>query len=218
AVVPSTLVRPEFPYLQGLALFALLAAFIWAERVRRDATTTALVLGALVGVAAALVAPRLDQHKPWLDYRAWTGTAASGRVDSFNWNQTYGPLHWPHEGHEVLMVSAKTGDYWKAQNLDMFNGYPWVLGEATVQPVLPPIRHAAAAAWTQRIRVTIEGMRTNDVIASGEAARPSPLPGGVEPGLDTGRWVAGGALGPGTSYEVTTYSPHPTADQLRRAG
>src|SRR5262249_3058149 len=36
AVVPSTLVRPEFPYLQGLALFALLAAFIWAERVRRD--------------------------------------------------------------------------------------------------------------------------------------------------------------------------------------
>ena len=37
AVVPVTLVRPQFPYLQGLTLFVLLAAFIWAERIRRDA-------------------------------------------------------------------------------------------------------------------------------------------------------------------------------------
>ena len=33
AVVPSTLVRPQLPYLQGLLLFALLAAFMWGERV-----------------------------------------------------------------------------------------------------------------------------------------------------------------------------------------
>ena len=36
AVVPSTLVHPAFPYLQGLVLFALLAAFMWGERIRRQ--------------------------------------------------------------------------------------------------------------------------------------------------------------------------------------
>jgi len=35
AVVPSTLVHPHLPYLHGLILFALLAAFIWGERVSR---------------------------------------------------------------------------------------------------------------------------------------------------------------------------------------
>ena len=43
AVVPSTLVRPQLPYLQGLVLFALLAAFMWGDRVRRGAAGAALV-------------------------------------------------------------------------------------------------------------------------------------------------------------------------------
>ena len=167
AVVPATLVRPQFPYLQGLLLFALLAAFMWGERVRRDSASTALVLAMLAGIAAALIAPRLDQHKPLLNYRAWTGSIASARIDSFNWNQTYGPLHWPHSGHEVLTVNAKTADYWKAEDLDMFNGFGWVLGTAG-EPSLPPVSPTALAAWSQPIRVTIEGMRTNDVIAPGE--------------------------------------------------
>ena len=37
AVVPSTLIRPELPYMQGLVLFGLLAAFMWGERVRAGA-------------------------------------------------------------------------------------------------------------------------------------------------------------------------------------
>ena len=53
AVVPSTLVRPEFPYLQGLVLFGLLAAFIWGERIRRDAAGTAFALVLLAGIVAA---------------------------------------------------------------------------------------------------------------------------------------------------------------------
>lgn len=219
AVVPSTLVRPQFPYLQGLVLFSLLAAFVWGERVRRDAASTALVLAAIAGIVSALVAPRLDQHQPWLNYRAWTGSIASAHIDSFNWNQTYGPLHWPHSGHQVLTVDARTADYWKAENLDMFNGYDWVLGTPGVEPSLPPVSQAALAAWSQRIRVTIGGMRTNDVIASGEAlGRPEQVPGGVEQGVDPGRWVADRTLKSGTSYEVTSYSPHPSATQLREAG
>ena len=219
AVVPSTLVRPEFPYLQGLLLFGLLAAFIWGERIRRDAAGTALALALLAGIVAALVAPRLDQHQAWLDYRAWTGSIAGAHADTFNWNQTYGPLRWPHSGHEVLSVDAKQADYWKAENLDMFNGYAWVLGAAAAQPTLPPVRRSALAAWTQRVRVTVEGMKTNDVIAPGEVlGRPVQVPGGVEPGVDAGTWTTERTLRTGASYEVTSYSPHPSATQLRTAG
>ncbi len=217
AVVPSTLVRPQFPYLQGLLLFALLAAFMWGERVRRDAAATALVLAMLAGTVAALIAPRLDQHKPLLNYRAWTGSIANAHVDSFNWNQTYGPLHWPHSGHPVLTVDAKSPDYWKAEDLDMFNGYAWVLGTPGT-PGLPPVNPAALAAWSQHVRVTIEGMRTNDVIAPGEVLGRPQIPGGAVPGVDPGRWTTERTLKSGTSYEVTSYSPHPSARQLREAG
>ena len=53
----STLVRPQLPYLQGLLLFGLLAAFMWGERLRRDAAATALTVAVVAGVAGALVAP-----------------------------------------------------------------------------------------------------------------------------------------------------------------
>ncbi len=108
AVVPATLVRPQFPYLQGLVLFALLAAFVWGERVRRDAARTAFIIAALAGVIAAFAAPRLDSHKALINYRTWTGSIGHSNIDSFDWNQTYGPLHWPHSGHEVLTIRART--------------------------------------------------------------------------------------------------------------
>lgn len=218
AVVPATLVRPEFPYLEGLLLFALLALFIWGERIRRDAFGPALGFAALAGIVAAVAAPRLDAHKPLLNYRAWTGTAPHVRVDSFDWNQTYGPLHWPHVGHQVMTVRAKTGDYWKAENLDVFNGTDWVAGTTGREPALPPPRPASVARWTQTIDVTITGMTTTDVIAPGEAALPYDIPGGVLAGIDPGRWVAERGLGPGASYQVTSYSPHPSAAQLSHAG
>jgi protein-glutamine gamma-glutamyltransferase len=218
AVVPATLVRPEFPYLQGLVLFALLALFMWGERIRREAFGPALGFAALAGIVAALAAPRLDQHKPLLNYRAWTGTAQHVRVDAFDWNQTYGPLHWPHVGHQVMTVAAKTGDYWKAENLDVFNGIDWVAGTTTSGPALPPPSQASVARWTQSVRVTVTGMTTPDVIAPGEAGQPIGVSGGVLAGLDPGRWVAARELSPGSSYQVTSYSPHPSAAQLSHAG
>ena len=137
AVVPSTLIRPELPYMQGLVLFGLLAAFMWGERVRAGAAASAVGIVALAGVAAAIAAPRIDRGSPWVDYRAWAGASVRVHVDTFNWNQTYGPLRWPQNGHEVLTVEAgKYGDYWKAEDLDTFNGYRWVAG--FVQPQPPP--------------------------------------------------------------------------------
>lgn len=216
AVVPSTLVRPEFPYVQGLILFALLALFMWGERIRRDAVGPALGFAALAGIVAALAAPRLDQHKPLLNYRAWTGTLTHTHVDAFDWNQSYGPLHWPHSGHQVFTVRARIPDYWKAEDLDLFNGVDWVLG-TTSESSLPPPSRSSLARWSETVRVTITGMDTTDVIAPGDAAQPRDLQG-VVPGIDPGRWVAGDSLGPGTSYQVTSYSPDPSPAQLSQAG
>jgi transglutaminase-like putative cysteine protease len=223
AVVPSTLVRPQLPYLQGLVLFALLAAFMWGERVPRPAAAGAAGLVAVAGVIAAIAAPALDQHRPWIDYRAWAGSPVAVRLDAFDWNQSYGPLNWPHVGHRVLEVHAARGDYWKAEDLDLFNGTAWVASPQpspqTAELALPAPDPRPLAMWTQQLRVTIEGMTTSDVIAAGYAAKPqspsgSSLRGGALPGQSAGTWVAGRTLGPGTTYVVRTYSPHATAAAL----
>ena len=54
-----------------------------------------------------------------------------GHVEPFDWYQRYGPLNWPRTGHEVLDVQAAHADYWKAENLDVFNGRGWVTGQAS---------------------------------------------------------------------------------------
>jgi hypothetical protein len=218
AIVPATLVRPQLPYLQGLLLFILLAAFMWGERVRRQGVASALAIVAVAGVGGAIVAPRVDQGTPWVDYRAWAGTLVRVHVDTFNWNQTYGPLRWPRSGHEVLTVRAAEPDYWKAEDLSSFNGYSWVAGSETIQPVLPVPSARARAQWTQTIRVSIQGMQTHNVIAAGYAAEPSTIAGGFGEGVDPGTWIAGNTLGPGASYEISTYSPHPSPAQLAGAG
>jgi transglutaminase-like putative cysteine protease len=219
AVVPATLVRPQLPYLQGLALFALLAAFVWGERVRRDAARTAFLIAALAGIVAAFAAPRLDGHKALIDYRTWTGSISHSNIDSFDWNQTYGPLHWPHSGHEVLTIRARTPEYWKAEDLDLFNGIAWVLGSPAVGgPPLPKPSKAALARWSEQMVVNVQGMTTNNVIAAGEASQPSPIPGGIAQGADPGTWMASRSLGPGSSYAIKVYSPNPTPEQLQTAG
>ena len=218
SVVPSTLVRPQFPYLQGLALFALLAAFMWGDRVRRDAAGPALGVAALAGVLGALLAPHVDQHKALINYRAWTAAGTHHRIDTFEWDQSYGPLNWPHAGHQILAVTAKTADYWKAENLDLFNGVAWVVGASATDAVLPRPSAVTLAKWTQTIRVTDVGLTTNDVIAPGDELLPTGFAAGVIPGIDPGRWLASRALVPGSSYTVTSYSPHPSAAALSHAG
>jgi hypothetical protein len=219
AIVPSTLIRPELPYLQGLLLFGLLAAFMWGERVRSGAAASAVAIVALAGVTGAIAAPRIDQRSPWVDYRAWAGAAVPVHVDTFNWNQTYGPLRWPQTGHEVFTVAASKADrdYWKAEDLDTFNGYSWVAG-LPPGPPLPSPSGDALARWTKTIHVSIVGMKTPDVIAAGAANAPSSLPGGIAQGTDAGTWQSGTPMGPGTSYTLSVYSPQPSPHQLATAG
>jgi transglutaminase-like putative cysteine protease len=217
AVVPSTLLRPQFPYLQGLFLFVLLVAFVWGERAYWQGRQAALVVLGVAGLAGAVIAPRLDVHRPWLDYRAWTGSLSRAHVDQFAWNQSYGPLRWPQTGHLVLTVTAPRADYWKAEDLDVFDGRGWRAGAVSGGP-LPVPAASALARWSQTIRVNLTGMTSSAVIASGYAAAPTSLPGGVRPGDGPGTWVSDRPLTTGSSYSIRTYSPEPSAAELSHAG
>jgi transglutaminase-like putative cysteine protease len=214
AIVPATIVKPGLPYLQGLVLFALLAAFMWGDRLAAPQASGSVALLSVVSVLAIVIAPRIDPGSAWVDYQSLAGSLSLKNVDRFDWTQRYGPLNWPRDSRTVFSVKAAHPDYWKIQNLDVFDGRGWAAQAMSSVGTAPPPSPAATAKWTQSIQVTIGAMKTPYVIAAGTAAPPVHVPEGYTPGISPGTWVAGSTLGPGASYTVRTYSPHPSAEQL----
>ncbi len=218
AVVPSTLLHPEYPYLQGLLLFGLIAAFMWGERIPRTDRAAVIGLCALAGAGALILAPDLDQHHAWVNYEALAGGLAPSSVDTFDWSQNYGPIVWPRRGRAVMDVVGKRADYWKAENLDVFDGREWTTGSVASAGPFEDVSNATRAAWTQTLEVTIRTMKIGTVLAAGTAESRRTLRGPVFPGASPGTWIASNPLAPGASYRVTVYDPQPAAAQLARAG
>jgi transglutaminase-like putative cysteine protease len=218
AVIPSTVVRPSLVYQHGLLLFVLLCLFMWGERLRSDDLATVLGLATVAALVAMVLSPVLDSHKPWVNYEALAGSLQPGHIEQFDWSQRYGPLNWPRKGHEVIDVQAKRPDYWKAENLDSFDGRGWVSGQVSGGDQLAGVERSAIRRWTQTIHVTIRAMKTNNVIVAGFAGQPSKLPGMAEPGESPGTWTSSTQLGPGDSYATEVYAPHPSPTALASAG
>jgi protein-glutamine gamma-glutamyltransferase len=220
AVVPATLVRPSLPYAEGMLLFFLLAAFLWAERVRRNDLTALLVVCALVGAAGMFLAPRLDRHKPWIDYQALSKSLGPSYVARFNWAQKYGPVgrQWPHTGHTVLKISATTPEYWKAENLDRFDGTRWGGANFLSPDLSRSLSPGAIKRWTQTIQVTLTAIDTSDIVAAGDASQPKHLRGVAIEGASLGTWTDASQLHPGDSYRVSVYAPRPDSSELAKAG
>jgi transglutaminase-like putative cysteine protease len=80
------------------------------------------------------------------------------------------------------------------------------------------VRSGPIARFTQTLRVTIRSMKSSDVIAAGMAAAPLDISGPVVAGPSQGTWTLGGELGPGDSYVVRVYAPHPSLVELADAG
>lgn len=219
AVIPSTLAHPRFPYLEGVVVFALLAAFTWVDRVERSRAGAAVALCAAAAALAVIAAPALERHRPWLDPHSIAGRLVGARNDSFDWSQGYGPIDWPRDFRTVLEVRAPAADYWKAENLDLFAGRGWVLDAVPgAEDPSSAISQSARARWTHTIQVTVRSMASSQVIAAGAAGQPTGLAQSVVPDQSPGTWSADGVLGPGESYSIRTYSPHPSDAELAAAG
>ncbi len=220
-VVPATLVHPHLAYLQGLVLFALLAFFMWGERVAPDRRASVVVACAATGAIGMIVAPVLDRHSPWINYEALTRGFTPARVERFDWTQRYGPLNWPQTGTDVVEVKASpkawSGEYWKTENLDTFDGRSWAAGSSAGAPP-EGVKAQTINRYSQTLTVTVRAMTTHDVIASGFAQPPQDISGTVLPGASAGTWSATNALGPGAAYTVRAYNPHPGVHALVHAG
>jgi protein-glutamine gamma-glutamyltransferase len=219
SVIPATALRPLSSYLEGVLLFGLVVLFVWGERIHSRRLAAVLGPCALAAALGVGLAPSLDHHRAWINYRQLAASLAPGGVETFNWTQGYGPLLWPHAGRAVMEIQAAHPEYWKAENLDVFDGQGWVASPAQVDvPWQTDVSPSSLRRWTEPIQVTVDSMATNNVIAAGSAYPPSAVPGGAVSGVSPGTWQSNRRLRPGASYRVLVYAPDPPPAQLASAG
>jgi transglutaminase-like putative cysteine protease len=214
--VPVIQRNAERPFLAGTAFALLLALFLWLERVERRNAALAVSLVALAAIAGLAAAPRLDGARALLDYEELAQSLSAAATTQYSWNHSYGPLHWPRDGREVLRVRSPRRSYWKAVNLTAFDGARWVQNvRQSGGAIDTPTRDRD---WIQTIRVTVRALRSTQFVAAGTTLRVDDgqraavrsAPGVLE--------TAGRPLRRGHAYTATVYVPRPTPRQLRAAG
>ena len=192
---------------------------------RAAAAAAGLGVAALLAIALAGALPlaaMADRGEPWFDYRAFAESLGPDDPVRFSWTQSYGPIDWPRNGNEVMRVTSLEPLYWKARNLDVFNGTAWTVRD---EPAENPRRRRAvrgrpAVDWEtdRRGRSTIEfsirRVRTSDVFGAGTSIEVSDASRSVQPGISPGTWDAPSSLRRGDSYTVEVHVPQPSADEL----
>jgi transglutaminase-like putative cysteine protease len=216
--IPAVALDFENEFLRGAALALLVVAFLRLEKLRVGDAGNAGFVAVGVAVLALMLAPALDSDQPWWDYESWADGAASARSTSFSWNHDYGPLDWPRDGRELLRVRAqKRPAYWKAENLDGFDGIRWKEMDADVDDPGRPENEEALLTGTQEIRVTIRNLSSSDFITAGYADEVDS-PTIRETPRGDGTWMAGRKLRRGDAYTAIVYTPQTNEDQRRAAG
>ena len=142
---------------------SLLAAFLFADRVRPAQAAPAAVLVASALLAAGL-APSFDRSRPWIDLEQISENVANTGTAGYSWNHDYGPLDWPRDGRELLRIEAQSSAYWKAQVLDAFDGHVWrTHGHAAAVRARRRDRRGHPE-WSQVIRVRVKGLRSEQFV------------------------------------------------------
>jgi transglutaminase-like putative cysteine protease len=213
--VPVVENGPGKPLLGGTVFCVLLAGYLYAERLRSDQLGLAALCLLIAAGAGAFVAGRLDGARPWLDYEALAEKLEPTKAETFSWNHSYAPLAWPRDGREVLRIRSRTPLYWKAVNLERFDGVRWSGG---LVPRDDRSQRRVDRRWVQTVRVVDRGLRSTEFVAAGDTLRI--LPGATKAALwvpDQTYVTAGDQLTPGDSYAAVVYAPRPSETQLRRA-
>jgi transglutaminase-like putative cysteine protease len=216
AIVPSVLAEPHLAGLHGVILFLLLMALLFSERVAPRRVAGAVLFALLASLVALIVSPAIENSHAWINVK----TIGTGRIhvgERFNWSQTYGPLDWPHAGTDVLRVRARFPSYWKAEDIDLFNGSDWVSTDVGGGGPATGVSHSSLARWTEPLTVTLGTMSTSQIIAAGVASEPQSSAFTATPGNGPGTWETAQPLGPHSTYHVDVYAPSPSRAQLASA-
>jgi protein-glutamine gamma-glutamyltransferase len=216
-VIPVVERPPAHPFVWGTLLTLLLGALLWADRLERGHAGPAAVF-VVVAIAGALVlAPRLDAADPWLDYRSIVESLGTGPSIGFDWNHGYGPLRWPRDNRVMLRVASDRPRYWKAVDLDTFDGTRWITTGGDAPPGLTELARGHAD-WRVRLRFTVRDLRSPYYVTAGTGLAVDHSPRLVLPS-SPGTFATGrDALRRGDSYAAEVYAPDPSVRELRAAG
>jgi transglutaminase-like putative cysteine protease len=216
---------PGRPALRGLVLLVLVAAWLWLPRLPRREAWVAAAVVAGVGVLSLPVAAAFDSERAWWDYHSWDWFG-SGKVVTFDWNHTYGPLNWSRAGETVLNVKSDRPQYWKAETLDGFDGFRWnrtndlndtlygtQVAYTNTDNVTKWDYGEYNLDWDKRIRFTVRSLSTQFVIGAGVVLR---VDGVRSRTMDDGttRLIGTDRLEKGDTYSVRAYTPNPTRKQM----
>jgi hypothetical protein len=155
--VPIVEHGPDSPYFDGAVFCIVLVGFLWLERVRSDQLAVAVACVLATATAGAIIAPRLDRDQPWFNYENFAEKLQPTKAEAFSWTHSYGPMTWSRDGREMLRIKASVPAYWKATNLDEFDGVRWRTGPPSRDALIQPRFNRK---WLQTIKVVDRGLRS----------------------------------------------------------
>ncbi len=210
-------------FARGAALAALVAAYLWLERVPRAGVPAAGVALAAAVAAGVAAAPALDRPEPWVDYERIAESLAPTAAVRFDFSHRYGPIDWPRDGRELLRIRARRATYWKAENIDEFDGRRWRAAHALAGARTPlsdelPDDRAGLRRWRERLEVTVRGLQAHEAVAAGTILRLMRPPSAAVATASPGTFVFEDELERGDSYAADVYVPRPAPRQLAAAG
>ena len=166
---------PSAELARGLALLAIMAAYLWLPRLPARRTIAAAGALALAGMVAVPVAARVQAEDPLIDYRAWAIFGAEREV-SFDWNHSYGPFDWPQRGTVLMEIRSDRPLLWRTSVLDAFDGSRWLRGPVADVPEVPASLAGASSRMVERNRsrgwlefpgVEVRSLRSGVVVGAG---------------------------------------------------
>ena len=214
--------RPERQLAGGALLVLLVCAWLWLPSIKGGRGVAAGFAVAAAALAAVPAAAVVDPGRALIDYRHWDLLSAHGI--SFRWDQSYGPLDWPQKGTLLLEVASDKAHYWKATNLDTFDGVRWMrsTGISTEPGLGEPLKyHPKGAAprpdpeWVDRVNFEVRGLTSDFAIGAGTTLALRPIDAVPAP---DGIWPVSQELHPGNSYTALVYDPKPSPTEMRTAG
>jgi transglutaminase-like putative cysteine protease len=213
---PATLLGPSHGLAMGAAILGA-ALIALAGLGSRRLPALALPAVAVVAVGALAVGSATAARHGLVHWQTWNlAHVATGPVNvGFVWDAQYGGLKWPAHPTVVLQVqSQQPPAYLRAAVLDDFVGDRWSLGlPRPADSLEPPV--ASLPRNQTRESVTVDSLADNRLVGGSIPVRfavGAPL---TEP--ERGFASLDQNLPRGFQYTAWSYSPRPTAGQLRRS-